>query len=352
MQEAHQQQQDGSVYLDVRSIPEFETGHPGGAYNIPIFISTNGRGRCGRTRSSSRSCAQLFRRRPRSSSAVRPASDRSRRVEILVRLGITRTLANVRRRIRWFARTAIKAGCTAGLPVETSTRPIASTHTEREGVGGRQGVISRAFHTWERRLASAATNRAVRPFEWGLDWLVDDESIARDPGRPVRSRRPRLQSWGEQTVDVSERFYDVTPADDYALVDDVLTFTSAVDTPHAKNNLVAARYFPDRSERGRRRAVVVLPAVERRCRGARRPLPSAQSIRHLGAPSESSLSRRHGCRPSCRAPTTSSARTSDERRRSVVRPCWTRDARLRGCTGRGTSRSAFSGRAWARAWRC
>lgn len=35
--EAHQQQEAGGIYLDVRSIPEFETGHPAGAYNIPLL---------------------------------------------------------------------------------------------------------------------------------------------------------------------------------------------------------------------------------------------------------------------------------------------------------------------------
>ena len=37
-------------------------------------------------------------------------------------------------------------------------------------------VIARVFHNWERRLAAAAENRVVRPFEWGLEWIegVDD----------------------------------------------------------------------------------------------------------------------------------------------------------------------------------
>jgi rhodanese-related sulfurtransferase len=30
----------GYVYIDVRSIPEFEAGHPAGAYNIPIMHKT------------------------------------------------------------------------------------------------------------------------------------------------------------------------------------------------------------------------------------------------------------------------------------------------------------------------
>ena len=36
VQQAHQAQASGATYLDVRSIPEFEAGHPEGAYNIPL----------------------------------------------------------------------------------------------------------------------------------------------------------------------------------------------------------------------------------------------------------------------------------------------------------------------------
>lgn len=35
-------QNEGYVYLDVRSIPEFEAGHPAGAYNIPLAHMTQG----------------------------------------------------------------------------------------------------------------------------------------------------------------------------------------------------------------------------------------------------------------------------------------------------------------------
>ena len=30
-------QEEGYVYLDVRSVPEFEAGHPEGAYNVPLL---------------------------------------------------------------------------------------------------------------------------------------------------------------------------------------------------------------------------------------------------------------------------------------------------------------------------
>jgi len=36
--EAHKRMGDGSTYVDVRTIQEFEAGHPAGAYNIPIFV--------------------------------------------------------------------------------------------------------------------------------------------------------------------------------------------------------------------------------------------------------------------------------------------------------------------------
>lgn len=37
VQQAHQQQAGGAVYIDVRSVPEFEEGHPAGAVNIPLL---------------------------------------------------------------------------------------------------------------------------------------------------------------------------------------------------------------------------------------------------------------------------------------------------------------------------
>lgn len=38
-------ERDGFVYIDVRSVPEFETGHPTGAYNVPMLHQgSNGMG--------------------------------------------------------------------------------------------------------------------------------------------------------------------------------------------------------------------------------------------------------------------------------------------------------------------
>jgi dienelactone hydrolase len=113
-------------------------------------------------------------------------------------------------------------------------------------------LIARVFHNWERKLAAAAENRVVRPFEWGLEWI---DGLDADPADVAE----RLAAWASQTVAASEAFFSLPPSDEYTLIDDRLMFPSAVTTPHAANNIVHARYFPERSERGRKRAVVVLP---------------------------------------------------------------------------------------------
>ena len=113
-------------------------------------------------------------------------------------------------------------------------------------------MITRAFHQWERRLAAVATDRVPRPFEWGTEWLTDQTVASGDP-------RESLQAWGEATVAHSEQFYAVEPAADYRLAGDILTFSSALVTPHPENNLVRARFFPEPSPLGRKRAVLVLP---------------------------------------------------------------------------------------------
>jgi hypothetical protein len=113
-------------------------------------------------------------------------------------------------------------------------------------------LIDRVFHNWERRLAAAAEHRVVRPFEWGLEWI---EGLDRaDPDVVAR-----LSAWASHAVENSEAFFALPPCDEYVLDGDRLSFPSAVHTPHHENNTVHARYFPERSARGRSRAVLVLP---------------------------------------------------------------------------------------------
>jgi len=93
----------------------------------------------------------------------------------------------------------------------------------------------------------------VRPFEWGLEW------IGGGSGEPGGSVAAHLEAWAADRVARSEDFFAVEPDTDYQLDGDRLSFQSAVRTPHPENNTVRARYFPDPSPRGRRRAVLVLP---------------------------------------------------------------------------------------------
>jgi dienelactone hydrolase len=129
-------------------------------------------------------------------------------------------------------------------------------------------MIAAAFHAWEERLAAATTDRVVRPFEWGLDWL---------PGthRGTAAPRDEVLAWVGAAMADSDRFFTPEPTSEYrftpATTDadaasgpGVLSFPSALETPHAENNTVSAQYFPARPWRqGRspagRRAVVVLP---------------------------------------------------------------------------------------------
>lgn len=124
-------------------------------------------------------------------------------------------------------------------------------------------MIARLFHAWERRLVAVTTDRVVRPFEWGLDWLPE-AAQAEEPADGLRT-------WAAAATADSERFYAVPPAEGGFRFDGHrLEFRSAVETPHPRNNVVRARYFAAPRANGAartdaapggsgRRAVVVLP---------------------------------------------------------------------------------------------
>jgi hypothetical protein len=114
-------------------------------------------------------------------------------------------------------------------------------------------MISRLFHAWERRLATVDTNRVVRPFDWGLDWL----GFEPDDDAPLE----RIGAWTREALAESERFYEAPPADAYERRGDELRFPSALATPYPENDLVRVGLFEPREHRpGRpRRAVIVVP---------------------------------------------------------------------------------------------
>ena len=114
-------------------------------------------------------------------------------------------------------------------------------------------MLTRVFHRWERRLASVDSDRVIRPFEWGLDWIAGLERCDAD------AAREHLDAWAGEAVSNSDRFFALDRCDEYTLHGEWLTFPSAVTTPHRANNTVRARWLPEPSARGRRRAVLVMP---------------------------------------------------------------------------------------------
>jgi hypothetical protein len=113
-------------------------------------------------------------------------------------------------------------------------------------------MIARLFRRWEHQLASVDTNRVVRPFEWGLDWLGLDPATE-DPAGAITG-------WVDRTMQDTAGFFHTPPTTDYEVTSNVLRFPSALTTPHPVNNTVDVRVFPAEHKPGQpRRAVVVLP---------------------------------------------------------------------------------------------
>lgn len=122
-------------------------------------------------------------------------------------------------------------------------------------------MIARFFHRWEEQLGKSTTNRVVRPFEWGIDWLPED-LVHQNGVAPVEL----LSRLAERAVADSDAFYAVTPAPHYELDSTGrLTFESAYASPHAENNVVQATYFQARPTRQLRQG-----ALRRRSAPARR----------------------------------------------------------------------------------
>ena len=116
-------------------------------------------------------------------------------------------------------------------------------------------MIAKLFHHWERRLVSVTTDRVVRPFEWGLDWIPSNSGASGLPPDAI------LADWVDRVMSDTESFFHVPSTDDYQLDGETLTFPSAYVSPHPQNNVVRARYFPTRRHGASqaRRAVLVLP---------------------------------------------------------------------------------------------
>ncbi len=109
-------------------------------------------------------------------------------------------------------------------------------------------MLSRVFYHWEKWLSQRDTNRKVRNFEWGLEF-VQDGAGAEDP-------KKFLLDHSRKVLADSDRYHAYSRVKDAHIQDRYLTFTSPIPGVYPKNNTVHALYFPVQSNG---RAVLVLP---------------------------------------------------------------------------------------------
>ena len=127
-------------------------------------------------------------------------------------------------------------------------------------------MVSGFFHRWEQRLAGLShTERVLRPFDWGIDWLPPNGHA------PDAVADARVAAWIDEVMKDTDTFFTPAPTTDYQFTparaalqpgdeSGTLTFPSALTTPHPANNVVYGRLFgPPAPGPRHRRAIVVLP---------------------------------------------------------------------------------------------
>ena len=81
----------------------------------------------------------------------------------------------------------------------------------------------RRMHTWEHDLATRSTDRVVRPFEWGTEWMQNwpVQSSLSDP-------ESRIAEVNRLAISRAADFYKYEPPRDFRLEGSDIRFTSAV----------------------------------------------------------------------------------------------------------------------------
>jgi hypothetical protein len=112
--------------------------------------------------------------------------------------------------------------------------------------------FERKIRRYEHRRWTTDDNRRVQPFHWGLEYIGGSPHEP-NPGEFVRQ-------YAQNAIATSHDWYATTPATDYRLDrENVLTFTSSLESGWPENNIVHAQLFPARRETRPGPAVLVLP---------------------------------------------------------------------------------------------
>jgi hypothetical protein len=75
------------------------------------------------------------------------------------------------------------------------------------------GLYARWMDRWERKLATRDTNRVVRPFEWGTEWL-HTVGFPDCPADANGNARDAVSRFVAEALEDSERFYSYAPVGD------------------------------------------------------------------------------------------------------------------------------------------
>jgi hypothetical protein len=118
------------------------------------------------------------------------------------------------------------------------------------------GLYAGWIDRWEHDLATRDTNRVVRPFEWGLEWL-DTPGFPLCPPEAAGDPAASVSRFASEALNHSDRFYSYAPVADYRLSQGRLTFTSPARSRYPENDTVNALWFPAPKDQGR--ALVILP---------------------------------------------------------------------------------------------
>ncbi len=95
--------------------------------------------------------------------------------------------------------------------------------------------LEQTIRRYEHMRWAQEPNRRTLPFAWGLEYIGGNANDL-DP-------RAYLDKFVENTLAKSDEWFASTPADDYALVENVLTFTSELASPCPENNRVHGQLF-------------------------------------------------------------------------------------------------------------
>jgi hypothetical protein len=115
------------------------------------------------------------------------------------------------------------------------------------------GYYARFMDRWERRLASHDTDRVIRPFDWGAEWLDRMEfPRCRHTDGPLK-----LPVFVQEALRDSDQFFAYETPREFKLDGSRLMFRSPVTSGYSENDTVHALWMP--AERDRGRALIVLP---------------------------------------------------------------------------------------------